>query len=213
MSPARHSCPSYPRTHAFRAEGFFRLEVKLAVDRFHLIAAERPFIVPVIIDGVQEPLVGASSEPHPQIKHTHNRGTSPWMRSVTARRWLHSLKSMPGRRLITLRFVPGRKALLPLDANRGADSVALRWTQSAYADLRRMYDFLEPVDPGAANRAVRLIFGRIERIPAQPRLGERLPRFGSRDVRRVLAAKYEIRYEVTEREVVILRIFHTREDR
>jgi len=109
--------------------------------------------------------------------------------------------------------VPGRKAVLPLDGNRGADSVALRWTQSAYADVRRLYDFLESVDPVAATRAVRLIFSRVERIPAQPRLGERLPRFGSREVRRVLAAKYEIRYEVTEREVIVLRIFHTREDR
>jgi plasmid stabilization system protein ParE len=109
--------------------------------------------------------------------------------------------------------VPGRKALGPLDGNHGADFVALRWTQSAYADLRRVYDFLEPVDLGAAARAVRLIFSRIERIPAQPRLGEWLPRFGSREVRRVLAAKYEIRYEVTEREVVVLRIFHTWEDR
>jgi TolB-like protein/Tfp pilus assembly protein PilF len=33
-----------------RAEGYFRLEWKLAVDRSHLIAAERAFIVPVVID-------------------------------------------------------------------------------------------------------------------------------------------------------------------
>ena len=45
----------------------------------------------------------------------------------------------------------------------------------AYADLRRVYDFVEPVDPRAAARAVRPIFNRIERIPAQPRLGERRP--------------------------------------
>jgi TIR domain len=30
-----------------RAEGYLRLEWKLAVDRSHLIAAERPFILPV----------------------------------------------------------------------------------------------------------------------------------------------------------------------
>jgi len=33
-----------------RAEGYFRLEWKLAVDRSHLIAAERAFILPVVID-------------------------------------------------------------------------------------------------------------------------------------------------------------------
>ena len=36
-------------THA-RAEGYFRLEWKLAIDRSHLIAADRPFLVPVAVD-------------------------------------------------------------------------------------------------------------------------------------------------------------------
>ena len=91
--------------------------------------------------------------------------------------------------------------------------MALRWTESAYADLRRLYDFPEPINPTAAVRAVRAIFNRIERIPAQPRLGERLPRFGPREVRRVLVAKYEIRYELTNSDVLVLRICHAREDR
>lgn len=91
--------------------------------------------------------------------------------------------------------------------------MALRWTESAYADLRRLYDFLEAVNPAAAGRAVRAIFKRIERIPAQPRLGERLARFGRREVRRVIVSKYEIRYELSHSDVIVLRIFHTREDR
>jgi TolB-like protein len=37
-----------------RVEGYFRLEWKLAVDRSHLMAAERPFLVPVVIDDTQE---------------------------------------------------------------------------------------------------------------------------------------------------------------
>ena len=37
-----------------RFEGYFRLEWKLAVDRSHLMAAERPFLVPVIIDDTHE---------------------------------------------------------------------------------------------------------------------------------------------------------------
>jgi TolB-like protein/Tfp pilus assembly protein PilF len=37
-----------------RTEGYFRLEWKLAVDRSHLMAAERPFLVPVIIDDTPE---------------------------------------------------------------------------------------------------------------------------------------------------------------
>jgi TolB-like protein/Flp pilus assembly protein TadD len=37
-----------------RAEGYFRLEWKLAVDRSHLIAPDKPFLVPVAIDGTPQ---------------------------------------------------------------------------------------------------------------------------------------------------------------
>lgn len=80
-------------------------------------------------------------------------------------------------------------------------------------DLRRLHEFLEPVNPGAAARVVVALVERAERIPARPRLGARLREFGDREVRKVLAGDYEIRYEVTEQDVLVLRIFHTREDR
>lgn len=37
-----------------RAEGYFRLEWKLAVDRSHLMAADKAFLVPVVIDGTRD---------------------------------------------------------------------------------------------------------------------------------------------------------------
>ena len=37
-----------------RSEGYFRLEWKLAVDRSHLMADERAFLLPVVIDGTSE---------------------------------------------------------------------------------------------------------------------------------------------------------------
>jgi tetratricopeptide (TPR) repeat protein len=37
-----------------RAEGYFRLEWKLAIDRSHLIAADRPFLLPVVIDDTSD---------------------------------------------------------------------------------------------------------------------------------------------------------------
>jgi plasmid stabilization system protein ParE len=90
--------------------------------------------------------------------------------------------------------------------------VALRWTRSAYADLKRIHEFLIPVDPTAAG-AVRAIVARVRRIPRQPRLGERVPGFGDREVRRVLVQKYEVRYEISGSDLYVLRVFHTREDR
>ena len=37
-----------------RLEGYFRLEWKLAVDRSHLMATERLFLVPVVVDGTRD---------------------------------------------------------------------------------------------------------------------------------------------------------------
>ena len=91
--------------------------------------------------------------------------------------------------------------------------MALRWTRSAYADLRRIHEFLESVDAAAAARAALAIVARARRIPRQPRLGERVSGFGDREVRRILVQKYEIRYELAGTDLYVLRIFHTREDR
>ena len=91
--------------------------------------------------------------------------------------------------------------------------MALRWAQAAYADLRRIHEFLEPVNAVAAARVVRAVASRVRRIPAQPRLGEKLTGFGERDVRRVLVQRYEVRYEIVESDIYVLRAFHAREDR
>ena len=91
--------------------------------------------------------------------------------------------------------------------------MALRWTSKAHGDLVRVHNFLDSVDPLAATRVARQLVSGAKQIPAHPRLGSRLPEFSPRDVRKVFVGDYEIRYEVTERDVFILRIFHTREDR
>lgn len=92
-------------------------------------------------------------------------------------------------------------------------NVALHWTASARADLVRLHEFLEPVNPRAATLAVRQLVAGAKRIARRPRLGQRLLEFAPREVRRILIGDYEIRYELTARELFVLRIFHTREDR
>ena len=91
--------------------------------------------------------------------------------------------------------------------------MALRWTTSARADLVRLHEFLDPVNPRAAALAVRHIVAGAKRIPARPRLGQRLRQFAGREVRRLLIGDYEIRYELAGQDVFLLRIFHSREDR
>ena len=91
--------------------------------------------------------------------------------------------------------------------------MALRWTTSARSDLVRLYEFLASVNPRAAVLAVDHILAGAKRIPGHPRLGQRLRQFTRREVRRMLIGDYEIRYELLRKDVFLLRIFHSREDR
>ena len=89
----------------------------------------------------------------------------------------------------------------------------LKWTSKALSDLARLHDFLAPVDRQAAARIVQSLTAAPLRIVEHPRIGEQLDEFTPREVRRILAGKYEMRYELHESTIYILRLWHTREDR
>jgi plasmid stabilization system protein ParE len=80
-------------------------------------------------------------------------------------------------------------------------------------DLDRLFDFLAPVNRRAAARAVQSIVAAPARLLEHPRLGERLEEFEPREVRRILIGKYELRYELRDSLIYVLRVWHTREDR
>ena len=89
----------------------------------------------------------------------------------------------------------------------------LKWTSKALSDLARLHEFLAPVNKGAEARAVQSLTAAPPRLLANPRIGERLEEFEPREVRRVVVGRYEIRYEIQESTLYVLRLWHTREDR
>jgi len=89
----------------------------------------------------------------------------------------------------------------------------LKWTGKALADLARLYDFLAPVNRSAAARTVQLLAAAPTNLLANPRIGEKLDEFEPREVRRILVGHYEMRYDIQETTLYVLRIWHTREDR
>jgi len=89
----------------------------------------------------------------------------------------------------------------------------LKWTSEALSDLARLFEFLAPANKVAAARAVQALTAAPERLLDQPRMGRRLEEFDPREVRRILVGRYEIRYEVLQSTVYVLRLWHTREDR
>jgi plasmid stabilization system protein ParE len=74
----------------------------------------------------------------------------------------------------------------------------VQWTTKALSDLARLHDFLAPVNRRAAARIVKSLTAAARRLRDRPRIGERLEEFAPREVRRILAGPYEIRYEVKE---------------
>lgn len=95
----------------------------------------------------------------------------------------------------------------------GTSLMELKWTSKGLSDLARLYDFLAPVNQSAAARAVQALVAAPASLLANPRIGERLEEFEPREVRRILVGKYEMRYEIQESTIYVLRLWHTREDR
>ena len=89
----------------------------------------------------------------------------------------------------------------------------LKWTAGALSDLARLYEFLAPVNKPAAARLVRSLTAVPTSLLVNPRIGEKLEEFEPREVRRILVGHYEMRYEIQQSVIYILRLWHTREDR
>lgn len=89
----------------------------------------------------------------------------------------------------------------------------LKWTGKALSDLARLYEFLAPVNRQAAARTVQSLTAAPARLLEHPRIGEKLEEFDVREVRRILVGHYEMRYEIQESTLYVLRLWHTREDR
>jgi len=89
----------------------------------------------------------------------------------------------------------------------------LKWTSKALTDLERLYEFLARVNKAAAAHIVQALTNAPNTLLANPRIGEQLFEFELREVRRIFVDHYEIRYEIQNLVIYILRLWHTREDR
>ena len=89
----------------------------------------------------------------------------------------------------------------------------LRWTSKALTDVVRLHQFLASANRQAAARLMKSLIAAPTTLSVSPRIGERLEAFSPREVRRLLIGNYEMRYEIAESAIYILRVWHTREER
>ena len=91
--------------------------------------------------------------------------------------------------------------------------MVLKWTGKGLSDLTRLHDFLLPVNKPAAIKAVRALVKAPDTLLSNPRIGEQLFQFAPSEVRRILVGQSEMRYEIADGTIYLLRLWHTRERR
>ena len=89
----------------------------------------------------------------------------------------------------------------------------LQWAAKALSDIARLHEFLAAANPSAAARTIKSLVAAPTVLSGHPRIGEKLAEFEPREVRRLLVGPYELRYEIRNHDIVVLRVWHTREKR
>jgi plasmid stabilization system protein ParE len=91
--------------------------------------------------------------------------------------------------------------------------VNIVWTRRASDDVERLKAFLMPVAPEAAERAALKLIEAPDRLRDFPRIGVRLENYAPREVRHIFVDYYELRYEIVDMTIYIVRLWYSREDR
>lgn len=89
----------------------------------------------------------------------------------------------------------------------------VRWADEALSDLERLHDFLAPQNKTAAKAVVKSLRKATIKLASHPRIGLKLEGYEAREVRRIIVASYEIRYEIYGDMIRVLNLWHTREMR
>ena len=90
--------------------------------------------------------------------------------------------------------------------------LTLKFTHSANWDLRRLRAFIAEKNPIAAKRISARLRRGIKLLVNQPLMGVEVEEFTDHNVREFYIDGYTVRYCVTRTELVVLRVWHDRED-
>lgn len=87
---------------------------------------------------------------------------------------------------------------------------ALLWTGPALDDLREIKEYIAADNPAAAKKLAARIKESVELLRTSPLSGRAVPELPGLAYREVIVAPYRVVYEVQERRVVVLRVWHGR---
>ncbi len=88
----------------------------------------------------------------------------------------------------------------------------LRFSRSAVDDLKRLRQFIAEKNPPAAQRMAEYLVRKINNLCHQPNMGVLVGDKLNPRLRDLIIRDYKIRYLADDREVLILKIWHQKED-
>jgi len=95
--------------------------------------------------------------------------------------------------------------------------VKLAFSREARSDLVRLREFIAAHDPSAAERVARRLIREIDRLMRFPRLGRRViaapGELSPEEIRDWLVGSYVVRYLIVGDRVIVLRVWHGKEQR
>ena len=91
----------------------------------------------------------------------------------------------------------------------------IRWLPASLQDIERLYEFLIEKDPIAATRAIELILSGSRKLKDMPELGKPMnDDTGRRELYLPFGSgAFVLRYKLDGKIVVIIRVWHSRENR
>jgi len=90
----------------------------------------------------------------------------------------------------------------------------LSYSKEAISDLQRLRNFIKDKNPDAAKRIARSIRKGIGQLRTFPYLGIEVTKApNSQDIRDLIIGNYIARYLVRNNQIVVLRVWHHRENR
>ena len=82
-------------------------------------------------------------------------------------------------------------------------------TETAFADLEDIENYISQDSPVIARRFITRIFDKIDQLSEYPQSGKPVPEFNDNTIRELLLNKYRIIYQFNTGQINILRIIHS----
>ena len=89
----------------------------------------------------------------------------------------------------------------------------VQWTRRAVVDSDRLCEFLAQYDRDAAIKLALRLDAAPAKLADHPRFGERVASYVVKEVRKLSIGRYVMHYEIVCDQILILRIWHSREER